>query len=198
MAGIGTPRSGRRKPRRDCATPAPNERPRGRLRPPECRRRVDVSCAGRPVWSKQMRMRTIKVGFLAFAAAAVAVAASGADRTATPKPAPTSRVRLGAVDLSVPVPADLRLPEGKSRWDLTETVTRTSFVRSLLETDDGIELQDAAEAPPDGSSSTLDSRATPSRNALYTDDARPGDVLNSDGARRWLFPGRFSGMLRPG
>ena len=145
-----------------------------------------------------MRMRTIKVGFLAFAAAAMAVAASGADRPAPPQPAPSLTVRLGDVDLSVPVPDDLRRPEGKSRWDLRETLIRKSFVRSLLETDDGIALQDAVEAPPYGASSALDSRGTPYEITLYKDDARPGDVLDSDGARRWLFPGRFSGMLRPG
>ncbi len=132
-------------------------------------------------------MRTTRVAFLALAATALSGAASAADRPDPSTATPTRQVRLGAVDLTRTVPDDLRLPEGKSRWDLTGIALRRSFVRSLFDNADGVALVDAADAASSGTSRTH-----------YKDDARPGEPADSGGTRRWLFPDRFPETLRPG
>jgi len=135
-------------------------------------------------------MRTIKFGFLVCAAAALAVAAFGAGRPHTQGSIPVRQVRLGVVDLSSPVPEDLRLPEGKSRWDLTRVVLRPSLARSLFEDDERLTLLDepvaAADVTPrDSSRSYADGRSAAGRS-------------DRDAARRRLFPESSPEMLRPG
>jgi len=89
-------------------------------------------------------------------------------------PAVVRQVRLRPVDLSGPLPDDLRSPEGKTRWDLTGLRLGEAFTRSLADADDGVAVVDRTE--------------TGQRDRVYT----------GDGARAWLFPDRFPDLMKMG
>src|SRR5574341_1483948 len=135
-------------------------------------------------------------------------AVHAAGPAAAPPPAPTRQIRLGVVDLSAPVPDDLRSPEGRSRWDLSRIVVHHSFVRSISGTDQGFELLDSVEAGtlspwnPGGGGSFRTVHAGDSPGAvyrtLYKDDASPGIRPEPAAPTRWLLPDRYPGTLRPG
>ena len=59
------------------------------------------------------------VGVLAIAGVSILPVHGPAARAAEDDRQPARQVRLETVDLSGPLPEDLRSPEGKTRWDLT-------------------------------------------------------------------------------
>src|SRR2546428_8216422 len=89
-------------------------------------------------------MRTTKSLLWAFAAVNLTGAAFAAEPATPP---PTRQVRLGVIDLSARLPADLLSPEGRTRWNLQSVPLARTFVRSLSETAEGIVLQDASAGP---------------------------------------------------
>jgi hypothetical protein len=127
-------------------------------------------------------MRTGLAVILALGAAAT-TSLVGAGGQTGPAAASTRQASYATVDLSAPVSADLLVPEGKSRWDLTGVRRRGSFVRTLAETPGAVEMVDARNDAP--------------VRILYGVDVAAGPT-DSDPARRWLMPDLYPEMLRPG
>jgi Fibronectin type III domain len=137
-------------------------------------------------------MKTIQALLPALAAVGLAGAAFAAEPAGPAASTPTRQLRLGVVDLSARLPADLLSPEGKSRWNLGAVPLTRTFVRSFSETAEGVVLEDRAGG---ADLSKAFDREVLYRDDLYQDDR---DAQHAAGARRWLFPDRFPDLLRPG
>ncbi len=120
--------------------------------------------------------KTAVLACIALAGAALAPGSGPVPGAGVPLAAPVvvRQVRLRPVDLSGPLPEDLRSPEGKTRWDLAGLRLGQAFTRSLADTDDGIAIVDQTE--------------TGHGDRVYT----------GDGARAWLFPDRFPDLMKMG
>ena len=126
---------------------------------------------------------------LAIAGAPILPVPGPAARAAEGDRRPARQLRLETVDLSGPIPEDLRSPEGKTRWDLTALRGRESVVRALYDGPEGAVLADEPAAPAPAGGAGKPGRA---HHLFYTDPA------GGDAARRWVFPERFAYLMRPG
>ncbi len=100
----------------------------------------------------------------------------------TPASPPLRQVRMGVVDASGPLPADLTAPAGRSRWDLTSLSPSDRVLITLKELDGDVLLaRDELDRPGLG----------PARVRLV-------DPGGGDAALRWQYPDRFPLLLQPG
>ncbi len=120
------------------------------------------------------RRKAAALACMALAGAVIGPGSGALSGAFSAAPAVVRQVRLRPVDLSGPLPDDLRSPEGKTRWELTGLRLGEGFTRSLADADDGIAVVDRTE--------------TGHGDRVYT----------GDGARAWLFPDRFPDLMKMG